>query len=165
MIDAGSSDFARIARQLDAPFAFHERPTPVPGDMRISWRTAVILLVLDHCRGQRSSLPQLHVLNWAVRSESARTLFLRVLNGQRSPDDAVVRVDPTLNQTIDVARAEGLVEWTGSDRIHLTNRGKLVVQSIWSAEGALTEIKTFLTLLPGKITQTQIEQLLDWKAS
>ena len=164
MIDGARSEFERVARQLDVPFSFHERPTPVPGDMRVSWRTAVIILVLDHCRGQRSSLPQLHVLNWAVRSASTRELFLRVLSDQRSPDDAVVRVDPTLNQTIDIARAEGLVEWTASERIHLTDRGKALAQTIWSTADALTEVKSFLTRLPGKITQTQIDRLLDWKA-
>ncbi len=75
----------------------------------------------------------------------------------------MVRVDPTLNLTIDIARAEGLVEWTSSDRIHLTSCGKALAQSIWSTEEALSDVKAFLTRLPGKITQRQIDRLLDWK--
>jgi hypothetical protein len=56
-------------------FSFRVRPVAVPGELRISWRLAVITLMLHHCRQQRASLIKLHILNDVIRSPSSASLL------------------------------------------------------------------------------------------
>lgn len=70
----GLEDFA-------APFVFDEQPTTLPADLRPTWRVALLTVTLRTCRGGRSSLQRLHVLNWALRSAEGIDELRRVLQG------------------------------------------------------------------------------------
>jgi hypothetical protein len=41
---------------LSLPFTFRERPRPLAGDFRPSWRVALVLLMLLHSHGQKATL-------------------------------------------------------------------------------------------------------------
>ena len=62
--------------------SFRVRPVSVPGELRITWRLAVVVLMLAGCRKQRASLVKLHVLNDALRSEDSAQQLRRVLRGR-----------------------------------------------------------------------------------
>ena len=66
-------------------FSFTSRPVPVPGDLRINWRLAVILLMLDSSRAKRASLAKLHLLNDAVRSPQSLAKLNDILIGAGDP--------------------------------------------------------------------------------
>ena len=82
-----SLDFQGVGR-----FSFRARPLPVPGDLRINWRLAVILLMLENSRAKRASLAKLHVLNEAVRSRTARATLESILDS----DDHYLRGPRTM---------------------------------------------------------------------
>jgi hypothetical protein len=94
-----------------ATFSFRSRPGSVPGDLRISWRLAVVLLILKYSRSKRASLPKLHLLNDAIRSKSAMEKLAEIVTGNRSVQDWRIRVEPALGRALDFARGEGLVEF------------------------------------------------------
>jgi hypothetical protein len=63
--------------KLDIPFIFKSRPSPVPGDLRPTWRIALILLILINSRSKKASLRKLHVVSWAARTAVNRELFIK----------------------------------------------------------------------------------------
>lgn len=157
---------------LDVPFTFKERSTPLPSDLRPIWRIAVLLLILENCRGMQATLKQLHVLNWAIKDRISQRAFLRFLQGSASPSEVIVRYDPSLNRAIDYALAEGLVlqnegesgqaTTSGSHRLVLSSFGQKMAQDIASRSDCLVIEKEFLEVIGHKITQSEIQSLFTW---
>ena len=58
---------------LDGPFALTSRPEPVPGDLRLGWGIALVVLLLGKSRAKRASLQKLHLLAHSIRTRQART--------------------------------------------------------------------------------------------
>jgi hypothetical protein len=95
------------------------------------------------------------------------------MQGLKSPNEVVVRYDPSLTRAIDFAMAEGIVERyekldSGDDgksqyRLTLSKRGEeLADELIADAENFVVE-KAFLRDIGQKITQTQIADLFKWR--
>jgi hypothetical protein len=84
----------------DRRFSFQRRPTPVPGDLRIAWRVALILTMLSGSRSHRASLAKLHILNDAVRSDQHDRLKA-VLDGTHTSLPWNFRVEPAFARAIE----------------------------------------------------------------
>lgn len=138
----------------------------------------VLMLILNQCRGARASIEQLHVLNWAIRTEDTRQHFLQFLEGRRTPNQVIVRYDPSLSRAIDFAFAERLVireeqpgELFEADdkrkkaspyRIVLGERGRAMLARIQQMDDVLTVEKAFLKAIGKKVTQDQVAALFTW---
>ena len=95
---------------LDGPFALTPRPEPVPGDLRVAWGIALVVLILGKSRGKRASLQKLHFLAHSARTRQARLEAQEVFARERRPSDFVVRVEPWLNRALAFARGAGLID-------------------------------------------------------
>jgi hypothetical protein len=47
---------------LDGPFELSARPEPIPGDLRLAWGIALVILILGRSRAKRASLQKLHFM-------------------------------------------------------------------------------------------------------
>jgi hypothetical protein len=150
-----------LSALLEVPFSFKRRPPAIPGDLRPIWRISALVLILEKCRGQRASLRQLHVMNWAIRTGQNRRTFLKAVEGHHDLEHPIVRFEPSLNRAIDFAIGEGLAERSG-DRILLSDKGKQFATALNRAEDLLVSEKAFLRQIEGKITQQVIDRVLQW---
>jgi hypothetical protein len=165
-----------LERVLDVPFTFKRRPVPLPGDMRPVWRLHVLVLLLEQCWGGKATHQQLHVLNWAIRTEETRAAFLQFVHGHRSPNQIIVRYDPSLNRSVDFAFAEGIAthheegpDLLGEEssrsrtyRIMLTKKGRDLLAVIRDMKECLVVEKEFLSAVGKKVTQQQVESVFTW---
>lgn len=149
--------------ELSAAPRFTERAVNIPGDFRTSWRLSVLCLLVSRGRARTLTLDHLHVLWWAVRSSVTRDLLMRWFAGERRPDEMLIRFDPSLTITLDLALGHGLVDRTKTGGIHLTTRGAELVAAVQGEESVLVEERAFLAALPKSINQTQVRDLLEWK--
>lgn len=149
--------------EVTAAPRFTRRPVSIPGDFRTAWRLSVLCLLLSRGRANTFSLEHLHVLWWAIRTAHTRELLLRWFEGDRAPDELLVRFDPSLTVTVDLARGQGLVTQESSSNIKLASGGLALVESVRRQEGLLAEERAFLDALPNRITQRQVRELLEWK--
>jgi hypothetical protein len=168
-----------IERVLDVPVTFERQPVPLPCDLRPVWRLHVLVLMLDQCWGGKATHQQLHVLDWAIRTEETRRAFLQFIRGERAPNQIIVRYDPSLNRAVDFAFGEGLAAHReeapalveveprrpGSYRVILTKKGRDLVRSIRDAKDCFQVEKGFLDSIGRKITQEQVESLFTWGSS
>ena len=100
----------KLLDSIRADFVFHLRPVALPADLRPEWRISVLIMAMSKCgRAGKMSLKKAHVVNWAVRDQSTRDTFLRMISGNRQLEDVVVRFDPAFNRALDLAAGEGLV--------------------------------------------------------
>jgi hypothetical protein len=139
-----------------ARFSFRVRPVPVPGDMRIGWRLALIVLMLDGCRGQRASLVRLHILNDGVRSARSANVLRRVAKGEIGPLFFRPSVEPAFGRAIDLAVGSRLANWVGTTLgpgLALTDSGKKAVAEIESLSQVLREEAALIRELAPLVTE------------
>lgn len=146
---------------VDARIQFRTRTEPIPGDFRTAWRVAALCLILRHSRADSAPVEQLHTLWWAIRSEHTRNLFLKWHEGSKSPDELLVRFDPSVDVTIDLTLGAELASREPSGTIKLTPTGKSFADDIAQGSSLVAE-RAFLQSLSGRVTQRQIRDLLEW---
>lgn len=144
-------------------FSFVERPSPLPADLRISWRLSLLLLMLRTSRAKKASLAKLHVINDAIRSASARERFQKILGGDASLVDWRVRVEPAFGRAINFLVGEKFAAWTKTSQraaLQLTKQGIEAAEKIASSEGILEEEKFFLSSVSASLTEQFVTDLL-----
>jgi hypothetical protein len=146
-----------IDRLLAADYSFQERPRPVPGHLRSSWRVSLLLLAVDSCWGRQATWHQAQVVGWALRSRQAMSDFVQLREGAAEPDDIIVRYDPSLDRAIDLAVGFRLLRWNGM-RLGLTSNGINALDIIRAAGLLHSEAEQLVS--HGKITNTLVDQLL-----
>lgn len=156
---------------FDSPFVFRRRPVAIDPDLRPLRRVAILLCVVDACRGGVANLEQLHVLDWAIRSDSSRQVLLEYLTGERTAEDSIVRFDPTLDRAVCLAVGAGLLSSTQRStdtasvpdyRLQLTEAGERALREL-NPEDFQVE-RSFLSALPRKLAQTDVRDLFTWGA-
>jgi hypothetical protein len=93
----------------------------------------------------------------------SQTQLIRAFEGRSRPDDLLVRFDPSLSGSLDLALGAGFVERSSTGAMKLTPAGLLLTQTILDTAEAFQREKPFLAKLPSKITKTQFERVLAWK--
>jgi hypothetical protein len=116
--------------------------------------------MLAKCRSERASLPQLHVLNSAMTSARNHEAVKEALTGNSEPDRFAIRFDPAVNLAAELAAGEGLVAWDDGRRIRLLDKGRKLLDEILRDDTVLATERRLLEVLPGKLTQAHIDELL-----
>jgi hypothetical protein len=143
-------------------FSFQRRPIPVPGDLRIAWRVALILLMLGHSRSNRASLAKLHILNDAIRSSQHQRLRT-VVGGPASTLPWNLRVEPAFARAIDFVIGEKFAAWTkasGRTALQLTASGIEAFRSLLELDDTLTAERAIIAEYAKAISEGLIANLL-----
>jgi hypothetical protein len=144
-------------------FSFEPRPLPVPGDLRITWRLSLILLMLKASRARRASLAKLHVLNYASRSVIARQRLLSILEGSMPTLFWQMPVEPAFGRALDFTVGEGFAIWqrvSSRSGLELTVSGSKAAEAVASRDDLLIEEKAFLVGDAKNITEAFVSRLL-----
>jgi hypothetical protein len=148
---------------LDIRFSFREQPIPLQPQLRVIWGLSVLVLILYICcRGGRSSIARLHLLNWAVRDDKNRERLTALLEKRSSPFANLIRYEPGFNRAIEYAIAESLVEVSDNNnlRIHLLAKGRQLAEEIIAEENCLQDEKFFLREKCSSVTEELAKSLL-----
>ena len=142
---------------------FHERPKPVPGDLRITWRIAMTLLALHFCRRNSASFIKLHILNGALRSKVARNRLINALDGKIEEDTCTFHLEPAFSRNLDLLVGKGLAQWTiASSRLglRLSALGIKAATDINSETGILANEREFLETCAGSVTEKLVTRIV-----
>jgi hypothetical protein len=145
---------------LDGPFELRSRPEPVPGDLRLAWGIALVILILGRSRGKRASLQKLHFMAHSTRTREARDEAKHVFEGRVGTSTLVVRVEPWLNRALAFAHAAGLVALEQGRYAKLTAEGIAALQKISATESVLSEERAFLDTLGPRATEIAIDKIM-----
>jgi len=146
-------------------FSFRRRPVPVPGDLRIAWRVALIMAMLGSSRANRASLAKLHIINDAIRSDQQDQLKT-ILSGTQAAVPWNLRVEPAFARAVDFVVGEKLAIWTkatGRAALQLTKTGIEAAAAVMGVEDALVEERAAVAELAKLITETGVAALLGEK--
>lgn len=135
---------------------FERRPSPVIPEHRPLYKIFQLMLILHiACRGGKSSLPKLHLFNWALKRpdrisrllEAAKTKNLRV---------TAWGFDPALAIALRFAVAECLVR-SVSNGYELTDKGLILVADISKTVDIFAAEKETLTKIGKGVTEAMVD--------
>ena len=149
-----------IEALLDGPYELSERPEPLPGDLRLAWGIAVLIVILGRSRAKRSSLQKLHFLAHAVRTQQTRDDALQVFDGTMRPADIVVRVEPWVDRAIAFSEGAGLVERDQGKSLLLRKPGIELFAEIIRNDDLLIHEKSFINSIAGRATEAAIDKVM-----
>lgn len=153
--------------QPHTPFLFRERPSPVPGDLRISWRFALNLLVLNKSRAKRSSLARLYIMNDAARSFDDADLLSDILIGASPISEWRIKVEPALGRALDLMVGEDLLGWVtvaGRLGVELSPTGLVLAKEIDAEKAIMEAEKERIRFLSSDLTEGRVTEFLTVKA-
>lgn len=154
---SSESDFRRAV--LDGAFTYTARPDPIPGDLRMSWGVAVLVLTLFHSRGKKSNFQKLQFLAHSIRLPEGRDEVRGLLSGEYSPTEVAVRVEPSLNRAVSFAHALKLVKIDKGTSVSLTDQGVKLAQAILEEGKSLKEEVRFLAEVAPRITDALMKRV------
>jgi hypothetical protein len=147
---------------LDVKFKFKKRPLDLPGDLRPNWRVPLLLTMLYYCcRGGKSSLYKLHLLNWTMRDQQRQHALLSSLTDAPQYDGICVQVEPSFIQAILFAAGEGLLERLDKSRVKITEAGVTFVKEV-EREDCLAIERQFLKSVGMKLTEEWVTKFVAW---
>ncbi|WP_438866846.1 hypothetical protein [Pseudomonas sp. L1(2025)] len=138
-----------------AQLKFIRRPIPVLSELRPLYKISQALLILHLSgRGGRSSLPKIHLLNWALKTpERIRSLTIGAQQGQLQLP--IWGFDPAMAIALNLAFSESLITPTTTG-FELTASGRSYVELILADDSVLSEEKAALKLIGKKITEDMV---------
>ena len=146
-------------------FSFRRRPVPVPGDLRIAWRVALVIAMLGSSRAHRASLAKLHIINDAIRSGQQDRLK-SILSGTHAAVPWNLRVEPAFARAVDFVVGEKLAIWTkatGRAALQLTKTGVDAAAAVLGIEDALVEERAAVAELAKLLPEARVGALLGEK--
>lgn len=137
---------------------FERRPSPVLVEHRPVYKISQLLLVLHiSSRGGKSTLPRLHLFNWALK----RTDRIRKLVDAAKAKVLQVTAwgfDPALAIAIRFAVAEDLVQST-STGYQLSEKGRNFIVEVLKDPEVFANERTLLTEIGKDITEAMVDKV------
>jgi hypothetical protein len=152
--------------EFDAPIRFRRQPRLLLAERRISYRLALLALILSRFHKNTGSIAHLNLLFWAMRSERSRSMLLAWWAGRRFADTVTERTDPSLQVTLNLALSHELVGIGGNQkkRVALTSTGAALANSVDAEEDLMVIEKNLLSQL-GILSDSQITRRLGSRIS
>jgi hypothetical protein len=144
---------------LNGAFTYTARPDPIPGDLRMSWGMATLILALFYSRAKKSNFQKLQFLAHSVRIPEGRDEVRGLLSGEYRPADVSVRVEPSLNRAVALAHALRFVKIEKGTVISLTEQGVKMAEAILNKEDILSEERQFLSEVAPRMTDALMKRV------
>lgn len=126
------------------PIIFRSRPRPVPPTSSTTWRIAALVLTLSKFHGSAADADHVNIVMHALRTPTTRSRFVAWWKGSFAVGIGAFNLEPSLDTTIRLAHAEGLVSVSAKGRIKLLEPGMLFSRILARQDDLLTEEKEFL---------------------
>lgn len=156
-------DDSAVLGWLDAPMNFTARADPISPDFRPERRVAVCMLIVDKSRAGKASWKAMHVLSWALQSPKRVEMLTNLKNGTNLLDMPVVRFEPALDRALDLALGLGFLTRDGLGPFELTDVGREALAEVREA-GVLEREVAALAAVNGKVSNRDVERLLEWRS-
>jgi hypothetical protein len=140
-------ELRRGSFNINPEVLFQAQRSALPAAERVAWRLSMLILILSKFRGRRSSVENLHLIFWGMRTRATRALLSSWWKGLQPPDLATTKSEPTLDVTISLAAAEDLVSFTAAGKVALTDHGVRFAALLESEDDVMQDEKALLTEL------------------
>lgn len=143
--------------------SFKKRAIPISPSLRLHWRIAHLILILNFSNRKQASYRMLQALNWGIKKSNMEIFKLKLLNPESNYDfKLAITNDPYFEKAINLANGEGLVQIKNGNRIKLTEKGASTVNEIIEDDEIFIEEIEFLTEVRNYLKLTILDSKSFW---
>ena len=144
---------------------FVRRPSPVLVEHRPLYKITQLLLILQmSSRGGKSTLPRLHLFNWALKNTDRIQKLVDAAEA-KALNITAWGFDPALAIAIRFAVAENLLETT-STGYQITDKGRTFINEVLTDTDAFAPERKLLTKIGKDITEGMVEKVAkEWEST
>lgn len=128
------------------------------------WRIPYVLLLVRACRQSKAKLEQIHVLNWAMRTDRDAEAMALLSSANVTAETAIVRYEPALDRAIALAAGLGFLRFEKKSW-HLTELARELLAAIDADEDLFAHEKRMLETLSAPLSQSTVKRLLRGRTS
>ncbi len=142
---------------------FNKRPDSIPYKYRISYRVAVIVLIIKICSSRKGCpLVKLHIINDALEKQELISDIKRCL--KHNSNELAIRFDSSLNRALEYAIADGLIIQQGNKTYKLSETGRDFAKSLINDAELLRNEKEQLEKINSDLDEKTLNSILDrWR--
>jgi len=138
---------------------FSDRPDSVPYNYRISYKIAVICLIMARACGKRGcSLIKMHILSGALMDQLICDKVIQFISGKKDVD-FYIRFDPAVNRAIEYARSEEIIFQQANGLYRLSDLGRQLADLICKDELLLKKEKEVIDKISQKMSEEIIQEI------
>ncbi|EJT5918997.1 hypothetical protein P5E48_04545 [Clostridium perfringens] len=138
-----------------------KREISIPVKYRSLYRLAQILLVMNiNGRSNTCSLKKINIIISALDDKEQEVDLHNFLENKLS-NPLVVRYDPAINRALSLAYAEQIISVNNTGNFMITDKGKVLVDEIYTKKEIFNEDISVLKRIGKKLTETLITESLN----
>lgn len=138
-----------------------KREISIPVKYRSLYRLAQILLVMNiNGRSNTCSLKNINIIISALDDKEQEVDLHNFLENKLS-NPLVVRYDPAINRALSLAYAEQIISVNNTGNFMITDKGKVLVDEIYTKKEIFNEDISVLKRIGKKLTETLITESLN----
>ena len=144
---------------------FNKRPDSIPHNYRISYRVAIIALIISICSPRKGcSLVKLHIINDALNNNNLIDEIKDIVD--HKVNDVVINFDSSLNRALGYAIADGLIFQQNNKTFKLTKTGLNFVIELKGDESLLSNEKERLNEINNNLDDITLNKIVErWSVS
>ena len=142
---------------LNRPFTFRKRKQIVPGEIRVTWKVSLILIIFHLiAKNKKCSLKKLHVANWITKSDKHLQDFLHWA-ADTSQVRPGIRMEPAFDRAIEILVADKILKKV-KGKLEITDKGASIAEKI-NGMGVFESEKKQLLAVKKKMSEANIERV------
>jgi hypothetical protein len=122
--------------------------------------------MLGHSRAGKASMPKLHILNNAARSEKSHRHLDDIISTGTDKYPWVFNIEPAFSRAIDFFTGEGLAERTSSSdyiSLKISQKGSNLLKNINEDKNILIKEKQIISNYSPKLTEAIIKNITHFR--
>lgn len=146
---------------------FDPKADAVPYHYRITYRVSLICMIIGKCCGKKGCSPiKMQMICAATESQKAQAELFKLVGMELVSETTLVRFDPAVTRAINFALSDSLIFRQSNGLYRLTEKGKKLVDVIYSDSDLMQQEKDLFSKLKNKLHEEIIDQISsNWRLS
>ena len=161
-----------INSYINNDIIFDIKASAVPYNYRISYKIAQLCLIISKSCSSREgcSLVKLHIISNGLNTDKnmreleAKDELFTLIDNPFITETTIIRFDPAISRAINLAMADTVIFRQSNGLYRLKDKGKALLNAIYTDDTILAVEKRLLSELSNKLTEEIIERIAsNWR--
>ncbi len=139
---------------------FEAKADAVPYHYRITYRVALICIIIGKCCGKKGcSAIKLQMICAATESQKIQTDLFKLIERELVSETTLIRFDPAVTRAINLALYDNLIFRQSNGLYRLSEKGKKLVEAIYCDNDLMQQEKTLFSKLKNRLHEELIDTI------
>lgn len=139
---------------------FNAKADAVPYNYRITYRVALICMIIGKCCGKKGcSAIKLQIISASTESQMAQDELFKLVDLKTVSETTLIRFDPAVTRAINFALYDKLIFRQSNGLYRLSDKGKKLLDAIYGDNELMQQEKSLFSRLKNRLHEDVIERI------